>query len=297
MRRNATVDFPSVRDPVRPFSDRPEWIAELELSFAKRGTRTALVRSRHHGPLIVQKALYPEGDSVCHAVILHPPGGVAGGDSLTISIDLAAEATAVVTNPAATKWYKSAGSSAHQQIRIRVAENARLDWLPLENIFFNGAHVDSSLKLELAPGASVIGWDAGVLGRRSSGEQWTDGFLSFTNEAYDMEGTPIWVDRMRLSSNSSLRNAPHGLGGFSVFGVVWAIGGGSETVTLEELATQLPFEPNLRAGITAPFPGFVLIRVLGHRIELVRKQMVACWSYLRPLVNRLPPTPLRLWAT
>jgi urease accessory protein len=273
------------------------WIAELELGFAKKGARTALLHSRHRGPLTVQKALYPEGESVCHAVVIHPPGGVAGGDSLTIKIDVAAGASAVVTTPAATKWYKASTSAARQQIEICVAESATLDWLPQENIFFNGAHVRSVLNLRLAAGASVIGWDAGVLGRRSSGEEWIDGFLSFANTVHDWQNAPIWADRMLLSATSSLRQALHGLGGLNVFGSVWAIGHGTETADLEELAARLPFRPELRVGTTSPSPGLILVRILGQRIESVREQMIMCWSHLRPRVNRLPPMPLRLWAT
>ena len=276
---------------------RSEWIAELELGFAKKGKRTALVHSRHRGPLTVQKALYPEGESVCHAVVIHPPGGVAGGDSLTIKIEVASGASAVITTPAATKWYKASTSAARQQIEICVAANATLDWLPQENIFFNGAQVRSVLNLRLAAGASVIGWDAGVLGRRSSGEEWIDGFLSFANRAYDSQGAPIWADRMLLSATSSLRHALHGLGGLNVFGAVWVIGPGTETADLEELAARLPFQPELRAGITSPSPGFILVRILGQKIESVREQMIMCWSHLRPRVNRLAPRPLRLWAT
>ncbi|HWC16500.1 MAG TPA: urease accessory protein UreD, partial [Terriglobales bacterium] len=212
---------------------RPEWFAQLELGFAKKGARTALVHSRHQGPLTVQKALYPEGESVCHAVVIHPPGGVAGGDFLTIKIEVAAGASAVVTTPAATKWYKACTSVAQQRIEICVAEHATLDWLPQENIFFNDAHVRSVLNLRLAAGASVIGWDAGVLGRRLSGEEWLDGFLSFTNKAYDWRDAPIWTDRMLLSATSPLRQAPHGLGGLNVFGTLWAIGPGTETAELE----------------------------------------------------------------
>jgi urease accessory protein len=273
------------------------WIAELELGFAKKGARTALLHSRHRGPLTVQKALYPEGESVCHAVVIHPPGGVAGGDSLTIKIDVAAGASAVVTTPAATKWYKASTSAARQQIEICVAESATLDWLPQENIFFNGAQVRSVLNLRLAAGASVIGWDAGVLGRRSSGEEWIDGFLSFANTVHDWQNAPIWADRMLLSATSSLRQALHGLGGLNVFGSVWAIGHGTETADLEELAARLPFRPELRVGITSPSRGLILARILGQRIESVREQMITCWSHLRPRVNRLPPMPLRLWAT
>lgn len=116
---------------------RDEWQAELTLRFARWEGGTVLVERRQRGPLTVQKALYPEGPDICHAVIIHPPGGIAGGDRLSIGIEVEKNSCAVITTPAATKWYKAAGRSSRQEIIIRLGEGSALDWLPQENLFFN----------------------------------------------------------------------------------------------------------------------------------------------------------------
>lgn len=165
--------------PVPPRIDAfASWEASLRLAFARRGGRTVLASCRHRGPLRVQKALYPEGEGVCHVVLLHPPAGIAGGDVLDIGIELGAEAHAVLTTPGATKWYKSPGRTAMQQVAIRLDAGARLDWLPQENIVFNQARPIIDLTLDLAPGAAAIGWDITMLGRHAAGESWQEGRIA-----------------------------------------------------------------------------------------------------------------------
>src|SRR5258707_598215 len=115
------------------------WQADLDLSFARRGERTVLTRNQHWGPLQVQKALYPEGKDTCHIAILHPPGGVAAGDGLNIRASLKQQARALLTTPGATKWYRSEGSCASQQVHFSLGEDAVLEWLPRESIIFDGA--------------------------------------------------------------------------------------------------------------------------------------------------------------
>ena len=64
-----------------PQSISKRWDASLLLEFTKSSIskKTLLSRREHFGPLLIQKALYPEGDEICHAVVLHPPAGIAGG--------------------------------------------------------------------------------------------------------------------------------------------------------------------------------------------------------------------------
>ena len=176
------------------------WPAELHLRFARRQARTVLVERRHSGPLTVQKALYPEGEQICHAVIVHPPGGIAGGDELLFEIDLEANSSAVVTTPAATKWYKAPLQQCRQQVRIRLAQGATLDWLPQENIFFNATRVESTFTLQIDAGATAMGWEIAVLGRQASAEQWAEGSLRCLTSIQRTDGLPLWFERLALDA-------------------------------------------------------------------------------------------------
>ena len=259
--------------------------------------RTVLVEQRHFGPLLVQKAIYPEDELICHAVILHPPGGIAGGDELSVEIDLAANCSAVVTTPAATKWYKAPRQRCRQQTTIRLAQGSTLDWLPQENVFYNSTHAESAFTLRVDPGATAIGWEMSMLGRQASGEEWAEGSLRFLTSIERTDRPPLWVEQLRLDATSSLRKVHQGLCGFNVFGTLWAIGTGCTAALAEKLAGDLPLENGLRAGVTSLPDGILLVRGLANDVERLRQMMTDCWMRLRPLVHGLPSQRLRLWAT
>jgi urease accessory protein len=273
------------------------WAAELHVRLTRRNNRTVLIEKRHTGPLLVQKALYPEGREVCHVVIVHPPGGIAGGDDLTIYIDLESDSSAVLTTPAATKWYKAAGHQSRQQVHIRIAEGCALDWLPQENIYFNAAQVASQLTVQIDPDATAIGWEIGLLGRQASAEKWLEGSIRSETSILDQNSRQLWVERMILDASSQVRKAPQGLAGYNVFGTLWAIGSGEAAALADELAPQLPFEAELRTGVTTTPEGILLVRAIAHDVERLRQTMIACWTQLRPSLHGLHAQPLRLWAT
>ena len=290
-------DFPA-DDPAAALALPAAWHAQLRLRFAVRGERTALVERRHVGPLMVQKPLYPEG-GICHAVVLHPPAGIAGGDVLDIDIGIEADAHAVLATPGATKWYKSLGRDACQRVRIAVAPGARLDWLPQENIVFDDARARISTVLEVAPGGSAIGWDAVVLGRQASGEQWARGAL-WLDTRIGAGGRALWIEQAQIDAASPLRHAVPGLDGLNVLGTLWAVGAGATQELAETLAERLPYTLALRAGVTclaANGQSMLLLRVLGRQMEAVRQVMTDTWQALRMPLHGVAAQPLRLCAT
>ena len=274
-----------------------EWRANLTLRFARREERTVLAEQRHSGPLMVQKALYPEGPGICHAVIIHPPGGIAGGDNLFVRIEVEANSCAVITTPAATKWYKAAGRSSRQEVHVRMGAHSTLDWLPQENLFFNAANVQSIFKLEIDRTASAIGWDMALLGRQASGEKWDTGAIRASTEIFNSDGTPLWVEQTSLEGRDPLLKSPQGLADFKALGTLWAKGQGCNSALATELNSQLPFEPALRAGATSFPNGVLLLRCLSTEVELLRALMIDSWARLRPLVLGFASHRLRLWAT
>src|SRR5579875_2936921 len=96
----------------------PGWQARLSLGFALDGGVTRLLRRAHRGPLRVQKALYPEGPQSCHVIVVHPPGGVVGGDSLEIDLEQGARTHVLATTPGAAKWYRANGRPSRQRVHL-----------------------------------------------------------------------------------------------------------------------------------------------------------------------------------
>ncbi len=72
------------------------WKASLDLTFIDRGDKTVLKHRSQQGPLAIQRPLYPEGNP-CHTYLLHPPGGVVGGDTLQISVHAIQGAKSLIT--------------------------------------------------------------------------------------------------------------------------------------------------------------------------------------------------------
>jgi urease accessory protein len=267
------------------------WHAHLELDYRHDAGRTVLSR-RHSGPLQVQKALYPEGARLAHTLIIHPPGGIAGGDALAVEATVRPQAQALITTPGATKWYKANDRQASQRVTLDVAGS--LEWLPQESIVFDCANVRSSITVALDDEAAMIGWDIVALGRSAAGESFTDGCFDQAIRLHD-GGRLQWVERTRLTGGDALLASPIGLAGRAVFGCLWAAGPLWRDHDLERLRERLPAEA---APITRVAPRLLLARALADTTAAARAALTAVWRELRPLVfdGRVAQLP-RIWAT
>jgi urease accessory protein len=265
------------------------WNASLDLRYEAAAGRTVVAR-RHAGPLQVQKALYPEGDAVCHTIVVHPPGGIAGGDALAIHAQCLPDAHALLTTPGATRWYKADGRSAAQSVTLDV--QGRLEWLPQETIVFDHAAVDSTIQVNLTGGAATIGWDVVALGRKAAGEVFQQGeFVQTIRLTADTE--LLWSERTRLTGGDALLASPVGLAGKPVFGCLWAYGPLWSDTDVEGVREDLP----PAAAVTRLAPRLLLARALGSTTTIVRDALHRVWQRARPLVlGRVAVAP-RIWST
>ncbi|MNQ98672.1 Urease subunit gamma [compost metagenome] len=206
----------------------------------------------------------------------------------------------MLATPGATKWYKSLGREAAQQVRIDVADGARLEWLPQENIVFDDARARIATDVVVAPTGSAIGWDAVVLGRQASGERWSSGALWLDTRVAGPDRA-LWIEQSQVDATSPLRPAVAGMDGLHILGTLWAVGQGATPALAETLAEPLPYAPDLRAGVTclagSAGQSMLLLRVLGRDMEAVRRVMTGAWSALRAPIHGVAARPLRLWAT
>jgi urease accessory protein len=274
---------------------KERWLARLELEFERRGDATILVRRAHIGPLRVQKALYPEGQEVCHALLLHPPAGIAGGDELEIAAAAKAGTHVLLTTPGAGKWYRSAGSRASQRLDFEVGAGGVLEWLPQESIVFDGALADMKMHVSLAEKACFIGWEILCLGRRASGERFSSGEMRVSTRI-ERDSKPAWLERGMLEGGSGLLQSPAGLAGYSVSATLWAAGTGLAPALLADCRKQIPAEEGALHGLTL-LPDVLVARYLGHSSEAAKDWMIALWRILRPALAGREALIPRIWNT
>lgn len=264
------------------------WQAELHLGFEQQAERTVLRHRRQRGPLAVQRPFYPEGE-VCHAYILHPPGGVVGGDSLNLTLQVAG--AALLTTPGATKFYRSAGPLAtlHQQFTLTTGS---LEWLPQENIYFPGAQVQLHQQIHLSAEAAYLGWEIHCLGRPAIAERFTHGGLNLHTALY-RAGRPLLLERFMVQTPADL-SAAAGLRDYPVLGTLLATPAATD---LRDLARPLCVE--VREGIAGVtlLNGVLVVRYLSHNTAEVHRLFRALWVLLRPALTGRAAVQPRIWHT
>ncbi|PCM51684.1 urease accessory protein [Pseudomonas fluorescens] len=268
----------------------PSWHAELELAYARFGDRTRPVQRRHLGPLRVQKHLYAEGPEVCQHIIVHPPGGIAGGDRLNISARVEADAWAQITSPGAAKWYRAAGP-AYQQLDLKVAAGATLEWLPQETIVYSAAQAELTTSIELEGDARLFYWDVVALGRPASGERFDLGHFQ-AHLDIRRDGRLLWHERQRITGNDGLLDSPIGLDGNPVFATLLVTG----EIDAELLERCRSLGHAVRGDLTQ-LPGLLVARCLASEALLARAWLIDLWRLLRPALLGREAQPPRIWNT
>jgi urease accessory protein len=273
------------------------WHAQLQLNHTLESGRT-VARHLHQGPLRILQSLYPEGDAVCHNVLIHPPGGLVGGDTLDLRVCVGPGAHGLVTTPGATRFYKSDGPAASQQLHAQVAENARLEWLPLETIAYNACQGSNRSRFELAPGAELIAWDVTALGLPASDQAFSQGQLTQSMAIAD-----VWLEKGHIrGQDSQWLNSPLGLAGHKclatmVFAAGTAIAPARVEAALDATRALLEAHPlRLQAGVTLAHPQVIVLRTVSPLVEpsmQLLKQVWACW---RHTLWQLPSIAPRMWA-
>lgn len=274
------------------------WLARLRADYRLAQGRS-VVRHEHEGPLRLLKSLYPEGDAICHSVLVHPPSGLVGGDTLDITLSVDEGAHALITTPGATRFYRSPqGTPARQQLSARLQPGARLEWLPLEAIAYPGCEAHNEARFTLAPGAELLAWDLTALGLPGAGQPFESG--RFTQH---LEIPGRWLERGTLDAGDALlMDGSLGLAGQRCLGtLVFATG---ESIARErreralDAVRALIEASELRpwAGATAAQDGVLLVRVLAPVVEPAFTLLRDCWAAWRHELWGLQGRAPRLWA-
>ena len=271
-----------------------EWGARLDLEFSNSNNKTILSHRKHHGPLQVQKPFYPEPNGTCHVYILHPPGGVVGGDRLNICVDVNSNEHALITTPAAGKFYRSAGPVARQEQVIKVAPKGTLEWFPSENIIFSGAKAQIKTKIELSRDSNFMGWEISCLGRPASNENFSQGELDQRFEIW-REGRPLQIERLSLKGGDSSLQAKWGLLGLPVIGNMVCMT--DNTGLLDSLKNLANNSTDQELFSATQVDDIILCYFLGNSAERARNYFIKAWKIFRQGVIQLEVVEPRIWKT
>lgn len=262
------------------------WQAELDLRFSHTAHKTVLTHARHVGPLTVQRPFYPQ-DDVCHLYLLHPPGGIVGGDELHISVTLDENSHVLITMPGAGKFYRSAGPQACLHQTFTLAPNATLEWLPQDTILFPGANASLRSVFHLTAESRLLGWDLLCLGRPVMQETFSHGTLHNRLEIW-RDGQPLLIERLTLRDGdlSVIASQP------------WC-----GTLLCYPATEQMLDGARERLAPLGDYAGATLVdslltvRFLADDNLIVQRVMREIWQFLRPLLTQKPPHLPRIWQT
>lgn len=273
------------------------WHARLELDYQLENHRS-VARFSHDGPLRILQSLYPEGDAVCHNVLVHPPGGLVGGDTLDIRVHAAPGSHGLITTPGASRFYRSDGELALQRTELTLDAGARLEWLPLEAICFSGCRAENRLTLRAAPGAELIGWDVTALGLPHAGKPFEQGTLQ-----QHIEAPGVWLERGRIdASDHRLLQSPVGFAGHRCIASIFFVAG--SPIARERREAALDIARSLidghalqeSAGATSPHSEVIVLRALAPVVEPAMQLLRKVWLAWRAELWKLPGQPPRIWA-
>jgi urease accessory protein len=273
------------------------WNAQLKLNYSRQDAHTVL-HFDNEGPLRTFRSIYPEGPSICHNVIVHPPGGLVAGDVLNIHVRVQSQAHALVSTPGATRFYRSEGAEATQHIHIQLEPHARLEWMPLESITYPDCKARNWVDMQLAPGAQVLAWDVMALGLPAAGQTFESGSMHQRMKLND-----VWLDQGHIDATDTvLMDSPTGMAGHRCMGTL-VLGSGSpmsrtdKETWLDAVRSVLPQELQpVAAAATCPNDHVLVVRVMGPVVEPVMQVLQQAWTQLREAAWGLAaPTP-RIWS-
>ncbi len=268
----------------------------LVYEFEREGARTVLTRSSCTSPWHHFPPSYLDDSGCAYTWLVNPSGGLVGGDHVSVEAQLHAGTHVFMTSPSANRVYRSLSEAAVQEVRLSVGPDARLEWLPEVTIPFAGSRVRQSIQVDLAPGATVVLWDAIASGRVARQERWA--FAMFENEIYirTSQGGSV-VERYRLAPGR-LPESVGLVGRWDYVASLFVIGDAVAPNVWERLDAALATILEQRAesvlgGVSATSAPGLAVKLVARSAQDLTETLEAIWATVREALWNLPVPNLR----
>ena len=270
----------------------PHWPASLDIEFSVRPEKTVPSKIKHFGPLRVQRPFYPEKDGCCHLYLLHPPGGVVGGDVLKIDIVANTKSKSLVTTPGATKIYRSnIQSKIYQTINLK--EESILEWMPQETILFNEAQTSINTEVHLSLTSQIFFWDILCLGLPVNNEKFTIGNCRQSLKVF-RGNNPVLIENNDFEGGSELMSARWGMRGFYINAI--AVMTSSSFVIVDKIRSLVESGEDFLFSVTQK-QGLIICRYMGDSVDQAKLCFREAWAVWRDCELEKEVVVPRIWGT
>ena len=269
-------------------------VGKLALDYVRQGDRTVLTQSRCCSPWHFSPPIQLDDSACIYTPLLNPSGGLVSGDRLSVRAALGPDAHVLLSTPSANRVYRSLAETAVQTIEVTVGSGAILEWMPDVTIPFAGSRFRQAVHVTLAPGATVLLWDAIASGRVARGERWA--FTSLENEI-----RIVTASGQSVLERYALAPAAHGIGwaaAWDYVGSLYLIGDGVDAARWKQVEAKIAEILDARSGavlggVSEPSAPGLAVKVLAKSAPDLNGTLDELWQAIRLTLWNLPKPALR----
>ena len=313
MKRKTAECFSSGTFHVSRFTSHESLVGRrgaLSYEFERQGSRTVLARSSCSSPWHHFPPAHLDDSGCAYTWLVNPSGGLVGGDHVSVEAQLHAGTHVLMTSLSANRVYRSLSEPAVQEVYLSVGPDARLEWVPEVTIPFAGSRFRQSIHVDLAPGATVVLWDALASGRVAMQERWAcasvENEICIRGQAPPSEAVPVplpftvpWsvVERYRLIPGS-LPESVGLVGSWDYVASLFVLGDAVDADIWKHLDETLATIMEQRSGLvlgavsTPAAPGLV-VKLVARSAPDLTVTLEAIWAAVRKELWNLPAPNLR----
>jgi urease accessory protein len=271
-------------------------VGRLRLQYTTRDGRTIIAQSHCTTPWHLLPPIYLDDTGAAYTLLVNPSGGLVGGDRLSIDMKVDEGAHVLISAPSANRVYRSAGEVSEQHITLAVGPGAILEWLPEQTIPFAGSRFRQTLHATLAPGATILLWDAIASGRIARGERWAFATLENDIRITTASGS-VLVERYALDPTTNL--GAIGLAGdWDYVASLYVVNDAVAPEVWSRLETRIGLRLDEQAehmlgGVSQPAVPGIAVKLLAKSAPDLTKMLNALWAAVRAELWGLPPVAWR----
>lgn len=258
---------------------------ELRLHIERRSGKDVATQQFHQGALRILRPHYLDDTAqVCYTIV-NPGGGYLGADQYGVDISIGEAASLLLTTQSATKIYRTPQGQAHSQMRIKLAEDAVLEYLPDQLIAYQDASYGQETIVEMSQSSSLVMFEVITPGWSPEGELFQYENIRLRTEVH-VDGVLAVLDNLSVQPSNQNIGSMLYLQDFTHVGMLLAIDQRINTHMLESLreiayavAAQQP-EP-VHVGISETATAGLSVRTLGYSTESSTAVLMSVVNELR----------------